>query len=287
MRKISLMILLSIITFSFVTAQETEDKTVGTMVSKRGINILPEAGEIGLGVDALPFVQFFGNTFNGNVFNTGSFDFVNGSNNAIIGKYMLTESSAIRARLRIGKGTSKDVEYIMKDTLPVPDPLFVTEDVFSSSYSNIQLGVGYEMSRGKGRVQGFYGGEVMLQLTSVSEEYEYGNSYSPEFTNPNTTNFFTGNITGTGRLLETNGMNTVAFGARGFIGIEYFFTPKISIGGEFGWAIGMAKTKDYTQVEEQWDGLQIQEVETKAAGGSSWALDTDNSGGGIFLTFYF
>jgi len=281
MRKISLLLLLSIFVFASVRAQETsEDKTVGTMVSKRGVNILPEAGEIGLGV------EFFGNAFNGNVGNTGSFEFVDNTN-SIVGKYMLTESSDIRARLRIGKGTSTDVEYIMKDTLPVPDPMVTVEDIYKSSYSNIVFGVGYEMSRGKGRVQGFYGGELFMQYMSYSTDYEYGNDFTPDFTNPNTTNFFTGNITGTGRVLETNGMNTFTFGVRGFIGVEYFFTPKVSIGGEFGWAFGMSKTSDYTSVEEQWDGLQIQEVESKTAGGSSWALDTDNASGGVFLTFYF
>lgn len=284
MRKLTLLILFNfILVFSY--AQDEVN-----MLSKRGVFILPEAGDIGLAVDAIPIVNYFGNAANGNAFNTGAFNFVDGTN-TIVGKYMLTESSDVRVKFRFGKGRTKDVEYITRDSLPVPDPMVKVEDIEKSFYSNYTIGLGYEMSRGKGRVQGFYGAELLIQYVGGHNTYEYGNSFTSDFASPQTTDFHPGtinsNITTKGRVLENKGMNTFGFGLRGFVGVEYFFTPKISIGGEFGWGPGIAKTSDYTQTEEYWDGLKVQTEETKVAGGSSWAIDTDNSSGGVFLTFYF
>ena len=284
MRKLTLLIL-SCCFYAFTYAQD--DAGSVNMLSKRGEFILPEAGNIGLAIDAVPIVNYFGNAANGNAFNTGAFNFVDGTN-TIIGKYMLTESSDVRVKFRFGKGRTKDVEYITRDSLPVSDPLIKVEDIEKAYFSNYTIGIGYEMSRGKGRVQGYYGAEVFVQYVGGHNTYEYGNQITADFTSiaNNTTNFGT-NKNGNRRVLENKGMNTFGFGLRGFIGVEYFFTPKISIGGEFGWGPGIFKDSDFTQTEEYWDGLKVQTEETKVAGGSSWALDTDNSSGGVFLTFYF
>lgn len=284
MRKLTLLILFNfILVFSY--AQDEVN-----MLSKRGEFILPEAGNIGLAIDAIPIVNYFGNAANGNAFNTGAFNFVDGVNfpNTIMGKYMLTESSDVRVKFRFRKGRTKDVEYITRDSLPVSDPLIKVEDIEKSYYSDYTVGIGYEMSRGKGRVQGFYGAEVLIQYVGGYNTYEYGNPITADFTSiaNNTTNFGT-NKNGNRRVLETKGMNTFGFGLRGFIGVEYFFTPKISIGGEFGWGPGIAKTSEGTVTEEYWDGLSVKQEDSKTAKDSKWALDTDNSSGGVFLTFYF
>jgi len=279
MRKITLLILINFI-LVFTYAQDGVN-----MLSKRGEFILPEAGNIGLSIDALPIVNYFGNAANGNAFNSGSFNFVDGMN-TIVGKYMLDESSRVRVKFRYGKGRKKEVEYITKDSLPVSDPMVKVEDIEKTYYSNLTFAIGYEKTRGKGRVQGFYGGEFLIQSLRVHSNYEYGNQITSDFSTPTTTDFGT-NKNGNKRVLETKGMNTFAFGLRGFIGVEYFFTPKISIGGEFGWGPGIAKTSDGTQTEEYWDGLNVKTEETKVAGGSAWAIDTDNANGGVFLSFYF
>ena len=282
MRKLTLLIL-SCCFYALTYAQD--DAGSVNMLSKRGEFILPEAGNIGLAIDAVPIINYFGNAANGNAFNSGSFNFVDGTN-TIIGKYMLTESSDVRVKFRFGKGRTKDVEYITLDSLPVSDPLVKVEDIEKTYFSNYTVGIGYEMSRGKGRVKGFYGAEILLQYVGGHSNYEYGNQITSDFTSPSTTNFGS-NLTTKGRVLETEGNNFFGFGLRGFIGVEYFFTPKISIGGEFGWGPGIGKTSDFTQTEEYWDGLKVQTEKTKVAGASQWAIDTDNSSGGVFLTFYF
>lgn len=287
MRKFTLLILFCCI-FVYSNAQDAGSVN---MLSKRGEFILPEAGNIGLSIDAIPIVNYFGNAANGNAFNSGAFNFVDGAN-TIVGRYMLDESARVRVKFRYGKGRIKDVEYITKDSLPVSDPMVKVEDIEKLYFSNLTFAIGYEKTRGKGRVQGYYGGELFIQSLRKHSNYEYGNQMTSDFTSPTTTNFGTnvtldpfGNLKS--RVLETKGDNTFRFGLRGFIGVEYFFTPKISIGGEFGWGPGIAKSSDLTKTEEYWDGLEVKTQETKVAGGSVWTIDTDDSTGGVFLTFYF
>ncbi|MFH2095668.1 MAG: hypothetical protein ABIJ16_08190, partial [Bacteroidota bacterium] len=268
--------------FSVTYAQEGGDDE---FLSKRGLKILPEAGDIGLGVNGIPIISYFGNTFNGTAFNTSSFNFVDGTN-TIYGKYFLDESSAVRAKIRIAHNKVTDMEYIMKDTVPIPDPFVQVKDYEYTTTSNITLSVGYEMRRGKGRVQGFYGGEFMFNYASGNTKYEYGNGYGPDNTNPFTTNFGS-NVTASGRTLEQINGKTLGAGLGGFIGVEYFFAPKISVGGEFGWGFLFNKTGDGEVTEEQWDGLQIQEIETQTGGGKNFNLDTDNAFGAIYLMFHF
>jgi hypothetical protein len=174
----------------------------------------------------------------------------------------------------------------MKDSVPIYDPLVNVEDIQKISSTNVTLNIGYELRRGHGRVQGFYGGEIMFNYGKGHTSYEYGNPYTNDFINPNTTNFGT-NVTTTGRVLELENGRTLGFGLGGFIGVEYFFAPKISVGGEFGWGLGIANTSDGEVTEEQWTGLEVKEVPSPAGGGKAWGIDTDNAFGAIFLMFHF
>lgn len=268
--------------FAYAQAQEDE----GEFVSKKGINILPEKGDIALGINGIPIIRYFGNIFNGTANNTASFNFVDGTN-AIYFKYFLTETSAIRVKLRIGTGTITDREYVSKDTLPW-DATNKVEDIRKVSASNYNLDIGYEIRRGHGRVQGFYGGQFSVFATSGKTTYEYGNAYSADVTNPNFTNFGT-NVGNKGRIIEQKQGNGLGFGLGGFLGVEYFFAPKISVGGEFGWGLAYARTADGTVTEEFFDANNsaIGEETTKTGGGNAWRIDTDNAFGAIYLMFHF
>lgn len=282
MKKLAL-IFIALGLFAYAQAQE---ESGGEFVSKKGINILPEAGEIALGINGIPIISYFGNTFNGTTNNASSFNFVDG-NNAIYFKYFLTENSAVRVKLRIGTGTVTDREYISRDTLPWYAENKV-EDFEKVSTSNYRLGLGYELSRGKGRVQGFYGGELLLGATNGTTVYEYGNAYTADVTNPNFTNFGT-NVGTKGRILEQKQGLGLSIGAGAFIGVEYFFAPKISVGGEFAWGLAYTKTSDGTVTEEFFDANNsaIGKETTKTGGGNSWRVDTDNAFGAIYLMFHF
>ena len=278
MKKIAI-VMIAVLGFGLsLQAQEKED-----FMSKRGVYILPEAGDIGLGFDAVPFFQYAGNMFNGDAGNTLFTNFIN--NQAIVGKYYLSDDAAVRGELRLGYNSFKDQEFIMQD-LAVPDPKVLVTDKMSFNTTNIHLAAGYEMRRGHGRVQGYFGGMVAFQYRQNNTQYMYGNPITSEFNNPNTTNFG-GNITGTGRLTEVRNLTNMAVGLRGFIGVEYFFAPKISIGGEFGWGPAFNVVTDGKVVEERWNGTEIETETTDVARDTNFGIDTDNAAGNLFLIFHF
>ena len=79
----------------------------------------------------------------------------------------------------------------------------------------------------------------------------------------------------------------VGFGIRGFLGVEYFIAPKLSLSAEYGWGPSIAN-KGRGSIETQVvDGnttkTEIQETE-KAFG---YGVLNDINGGIIALTFYF
>lgn len=258
-------------------AQDKEDFT-----SKRGVYILPEAGDIGLGFNAAPVFNYMGNMLNGSVGNSLFTNYI--SDQAIIGKYYLSEKTAVRGELRIGYNHNCNREFIMEDAL-IPDADVLVTDKQGYNTTNIHLGAGYEMRRGHGRLQGYYGGMVTIDFAKTNVNYDYGNDITSNFNSPYTTNFGT-NITGTGRVTEFKSMN-MGIGARGFIGVEYFFAPKISIGGEFGWGPAFTMMTNGEETSEIWTGTEVEETTDELANDNSIGIDTDNASGGIFLIFHF
>ena len=113
-----------------------------------------------------------------------------------------------------------------------------TVDSTKTQSSGVTLGLGKMTYRGKGRLQGYYG-------------YEAGLGFS------------NGKVTVSG--VETKAPNTFGLNARGFVGTQYFFAPKMSIGAEYGWGLGFSKSGD----------------------NSSFNVGVDNAGGSIYLSLFF
>ena len=225
------------------------------MMSKKGTPILPESGDWSIGVSVNPFFDYFGNMFNGSTGNSSpSWDFTN-SSQVITGKLMKDETTAYRAKVRLGFGSS---------STETGDTANGQLNKTSLSNMNVTLGAGLQMYRGKGRLQGFYGAEALIGFGSGKTTYDYNNGTTSAFA-----------------PTETNNGSTFNFGVRGFIGAEYFFAPKISISGEFGWGIGFSSTG--ANETTYGDG----HVDTNVGKSSSFGLDTDNSGGSINMSFYF
>ena len=82
-------------------------------------------------------------------------------------------------------------------------------------------------------------------------------------------------------------------GARAFLGAEVFLFPKWSVGVEFGFGMGYQFAGNSTIISEQWTvpvgGTSEQFVTTiKVEGGTSgFRIDTANTGGAVFMYFYF
>jgi hypothetical protein len=278
------------------------------LTSKKGEPILPEAGDWAIGVEANPFLNYLGNAFNNSTSNTApTWNFGTGQN-TIIGKMFKDEKTAYRAVVRLGLNSQTERAQIgdASVTTPTPFPGVATmkEDKWKHSETRIGLGAGMEMRRGKTRLQGYYGGEVMIWMSSEKDKYTYGNSLvaggsNPVGVNTSTTTDFGSNYTtntegGAARITEWKSGSTIGFGIRGFVGAEYFILPKISLGGEFGWGIGISSMGKSSTTHESIGGtgpsVGTQTIEGAKSG--SLTIDTDqtnfgSSAASLRLMFHF
>lgn len=290
---------------SIAIAQDASTEP-SVLKSKRGYTILPEAGEWGLGVSANPFLRYMGNVLNGNTFNNEpAFTYSTNPANtvAIFGKYVVDANTQYRVRFNIGIATVNNKGVIRQDEL-TPDPLYpnYTQDWQKASTQNIVLAAGYEKRRGTTKLQGVYGGELVIGYFASKQTYDYSNSIQLDFNRPQTYNFGNNVVTGTGigsngfladvRKTEQKNAPSFLVGARGFIGVEYFFAPKMSIGGEFGYMLAFRNDGKTTFTTEQWSAASnsviTSEVDQLGNGGlSSVGIGLDNLSGSINLLFYF
>lgn len=264
------------------------------LTSKKGEPILPEAGDYAIGVDATPFIGYFGNMMNGNLSNSPfGWNFTN-SGAMITGKMFTSETMAYRGAIRIGFGSAKTGNYVTKNGT-VSNPPEMVLDERKSSYNFIGLGGGLEWRRGKGRLQGYWGGMAMISFGGSKTEYTYGNAFDATYTSPVSTDW--SDTTSTGmpvRNVSSKSGSTIGFGLRGFVGAEFFILPKLSIGGEFGWGLGFSKMGEGESVTATWDSANntTKETTTTTAGSSSFGFDTDNAAFGmapaaILIHFHF
>ncbi|MGH1339144.1 MAG: hypothetical protein ACRBFS_23710 [Aureispira sp.] len=273
--------------FCLSTIQAQDEPLKG----KKGQLILPESGDIGLGFNVIPFFNWFGNSFNNSTNNTyasrDKFFNVLG-NNVVMGKYMLTEKTAARVHFGINTNAYSSSEFVQDDAANDPDML--VQDVESGSNGRYTLALGYEMRRGKGRIQGYYGADLVLNLNVVAESYTYGNGFSNTNAVPTSTNFGSNLNNGNGqRKLSDDGRTNFGIGVRPFVGLEYFVAPKVSVGAEFGWGIIFNTTFQSAEVWESFDPASGEVIiDTRENGASSnFGLNLDNMNGAVFMSFYF
>ncbi|MHB8260702.1 MAG: hypothetical protein ACYDCN_07040 [Bacteroidia bacterium] len=284
------------------------------LTSKKGEPILPEAGDWAISTDATPFLNYMGNFFgktNNNVAPT--FNFL-ADHNVIVGKYFVDEKTAYRGGLNIGFNSQSSSNLVNQDHVspkPGNDPAMVTD---KQTTSNMGIGItaGIEKRKGKTRLQGYYGAELCLYIGSSTTKNKYGNAMSDSTGQATSTTAFTpaGSTTNTAssglvssRTTEVKGGTNFQFGVRGFIGVEYFVLPKISLGGEFGWGIGISTWgAGVTTTETSYikPGAPVatpystyNSVTTAPGKSSAFVIGTDNKNsifgpvGSIRMNFYF
>jgi hypothetical protein len=271
-------LLISMMLFMMIASIHAQVKT-----SKNGIPVLPQAGDYALGINAVPVLQYLGNMFNNTAGNTIAFNFID-NNNFIFGKYFVTDLMAYRIGLRIGHTSVTNGQHIVDD-------LDVTKwvlDKHTNVRSNVILGLGIEKRKGVHRIQGIYGVDAMLGINAVSHSYTYGNEITGTNTNPGTTNFGNNLFFGARSIKQKEGFG-FGIGARGFVGVEYFILPKLSLGGEFGWGfqVGIRGTGMNTLQAWNFTDLKVEEREVPNGKGSVINIDTDNANGTIKLMFHF
>ncbi len=160
--------------------------------SKRGESFLPEKGDWSIGFDAYGMFQYLGNAFN-NSSNIGGPYVESNIYQGIVLKKFTSATTACRVLANLEFTNFKDTSY-------------------SQSDMNIMAGLGKEWRKGKTRLQGYYGADALIMLSSHHEkntatDYEYKSGLS------------------------------IGLGGRGFLGAEYFIFPKISLGAEYNYSV--------------------------------------------------
>ncbi|MGV3631706.1 MAG: hypothetical protein ACO1O6_10885 [Bacteroidota bacterium] len=287
------------------------------LTSKKGENYMPEQGDWALGINAAPFLNYFGNFIGGNGLNVAPTWDWNNNNMMITGKYFVEEKMAYRGGLRLGFGsttTKMEVSDRATSTIPVYPALTPTkENTMKDGGMDIGLSGGLEWRKGNTRLQGYYGAELGIWVSSNKQTYEYGNALNPDVNEParvvaDAEDNFDSNGNGIaddnfvmdsyGNPARVTSSKTSMFGLglRGFIGAEYFIIPKLSVGGEFGWGLGFMSMGGSTEIESIGNNgsSDIAGKQTMDASKSSmFGVDTDinnavfGRAGQLKITFHF
>ncbi|MBI2270727.1 MAG: hypothetical protein HYU69_10290 [Bacteroidetes bacterium] len=254
-----------------VTAAFAQDLT-----SKKGEKYLPEANDWSIGFDAVPALNAVGRVMGGSQGTTMTNPA--GSTQYIVGKMFKDEKTAYRAAIGLNFGSTTSKMLVTDVTSTATPPAQVTDEHKSSS-NDIIIGAGLEKRRGTTRLQGYYGGMLMIMLGGGKDTYTYGNALSA--TNTSHTNSF-----GQGAGVTSNKSgSTFGLGLNGLIGAEYFIAPKISVGAEYWWGINFSSTGEGEMSSESWSGTAATTTTTKTAGGSSFGIG--NSVSSIMVNFHF
>lgn len=298
-------------------------------------NYLPEAGDVTIGVNAVPFLNYLGNMFGKqknnkiNPAEIGGVPAVPGLDNptmSIFGKYFLTDQTALRLNVGIGINSITQSQYVTDDAAAVNDPLSqeVVEDTYKYRNSGMSVAVGYEWRRGSKRLQGYWGGQAILAYSNSKHFFGYGNAITEvnqiptAFAYDKNTNKYNYSVWGVpenlpdingngniddgdlpidnknvgnnSRLLMQSDGRSWTYGVGGFVGVEYYIAPKISIGCEMSlnllWTTGSKKYQkserfnpDFNRVEEntRWTGKSD----------SGFRFGTENIGTSLFVAFSF
>ena len=265
--------------------------TNSQLVSKKGIAILPETGDYSISIDAQPFLYYLGNMFNSNVSNPApTFNFTADHPVQIVGKYMVDANTAYRGIVRMGYNNDVTDFYVMKDGQTEPNPSVVVKDSYTRTQSLFAIGGGLEKRRGKGRVQGFYGGQAIIAIGTDNKKYTYGNAITADNTIPTRTAFTAPITRGTQDAFVLENTDGTSFGLilEGFVGVEYFFAPKFSISGEFLYGLSFYNKGDGSKTIEYLDNTTIQaKQETYKIGNRHFVDFNPRAALSLNLNFYF
>jgi len=266
-----------------------------TITPRNGGMLLPEAGDWAICMDATPWLNYFGNFFSGAGNKAPTINFLN-STQTIVCKYYVSENTAYRILAGIGFNATTQSKEIPSDDSGQTYPATQVEDEKMVVSHFIGLGAGIEKRIGATRLQGYYGMEFMFYNSGADTSYQYGNAFK-YFTDehPSWYNWNSGNIVA-GLPRETQNTLGSTFGMMiaGYIGFEYFFLPKISIGGEFTWGITFHSTNEGSYQLEALSPNGTHQYDTYFYGGSS-GISLDNGlnqgfgsgSGSLYINFHF
>ena len=222
-----------------------------------------KAGDIAVGIEASPVLDFIGNMFNGNTNNASDLRWGK-QDYTLHGRYFIADNAAVRLHLRFNPGDNKTIEreFIKDDAARTLNPLSndKVEDKKVSYYNSWKVGAGFQQFRGQGRLRGFYGGDLYYHYYSSSEYFYYGNKMN-EFNNAPTSASWVSN----------NSLRTISdvksgehmMGLVAFTGAEFYFMSRACIGFEVGLALqGSFGTRSLVK-QEKMVGTQYTTIENE------------------------
>ena len=317
MKKLMILCCLMFVVSAAAFAQEEEQSTKKATIKELPEGWLPQSGDWAISIDATPLLQYIGNVASAKTNNTldafgatpySYFTDPSASGAApkpsvsIMAKYMLTDQLAVRANVGILVDVYNQSIYVKDDLKAITDPLLDAKviDRYKQSNSGISLALGAEYRVGKRKVQGVFGGSLFAAFNKRRASFAYGNAITEINQTPTGNNWLTtGDNTNAGlspystqdRLLEDKGRGVDSYlGLIGHVGIEYFFAPKISLGGEVNLSLYGSMFSRRTQVSEVWNPLTnelekwTEVLKPKASG---FHFGTENIGANVFVHFYF
>jgi hypothetical protein len=253
---------------------------VTSLKNKKGFEILPEAGDYAIQFDATPMLDFAVNAVkmgaNGTQTAGNTATWVTGFTNTFVGKYFKDASTAYR--VKVGINATSNSNDVVLGTYGTNNEEYIRTD--KTKVTNIILGGGIEKRRGHNRLQGFYGGELLIMIGSPTATTS--SEYSLDFQQAITEGVETA---GTTRSLGVTKSSAFGVMARGFVGVEYFVLPKISLGAEFGWGLGFNSSSAEVTTELDNAGTTEEIVSTASNTGG---LNIGNTvSGNVVATFHF
>jgi hypothetical protein len=220
---------------------------VGTMnaqlTNKKGAQMLPESGDWAISVKADPFISFASNLVTGfaGVSDPSSMTFNQyQEDQTLVFKKFTSNTTADRFIVNFGHTSNTSISSVSE--LDAAGAVIADQFVDDKSRvrtSHIGVGYGKEFRKGAGRLQGYYGADAMLYLAGGSTTNTYGNEIA--------------RTQEASRLLKSKDGLTLGVGARGFLGAEYFFAPKMSVGAEFGYGLSVYSQGAGKTTTETWN----------------------------------
>lgn len=175
------------------------------LVSSKGEQYLPKQGDWSIGFNAGNALNFIGNAFNGNTRNSSA-DLFEGQNVLNFGTDVFSSTASVITF--VGKKFDTD-NTATRYTASFNFNFEKQKDVDGTTQFGLVAGYGKEWRKGTTRLQGYYGVDGLVGLVSpAKKQFGFG------------------------------------IGAQGFAGVEYFIFPKVALGAQYTYGVGLLFTNN-------------------------------------------
>jgi len=305
MKKILTTGLVLIMVGFFVNAQEiieTPAAQVKYKKEKKEKFLLPEKGDLAIGVDVIPLFRSLGTIFWGGkdpmgFQGTPYFSGMPYPNISLMAKYMILKNCGIKLNLGVNILSITKGYSVQDDVAVFANPLSeaIVTDYRKTEMYGLSIAVGSEYRLGKKRIVGIFGGDLLFGYYSGSIKYTYGNTMNENNPIPSISPllddgyFFTSTSPNT-RVLSFKNDGAIAAGAQLTTGLELFIVPKIALGGQVNLSYVFVYNRQTHRKAEGFNELSGKvEKRSDIQNSEGWShkFNTNNLGGLLYFIFYF